>query len=240
VERNGDPPLDFKAFLAEVDAASVLHKGQALFTQGDPADAIFLILKGKVQLTVVSKQGKEAIIGILGDDDFVGEGSLTSQSVRMTTATAMTECTIVRMTKKDATRMLRESPTFSEALVAHLLSRSTRTEEDLVDHLFNSSEQRLARVLLLLANFGKEGQSEKLIPKISHETLAKIVGTTRSRISFFMNKFRKLGLIHYNGSIEVNASLLSFVLQNGARRAPKRPKSPVFPDMSNIEQTSGL
>jgi CRP/FNR family cyclic AMP-dependent transcriptional regulator len=189
-------------------------KGQIVFTQGDPADALFQIQKGKIKLTVVSKQGKEAVIAILGAGEFFGEGCLAGQIVRMSTAAGMSECTVVKLRKTTAIRMLRDDAAFSELFLAHLLSRNIRIEEDLVDQLFNSSEKRLARVLLLLANFGKEGKPEKIVPKISQETLASIVGTTRSRVSFFLNRFRKLGFIDYNGGLEVHSSLLHVVLHD--------------------------
>ena len=188
--------------------------GQVVFAQGDPADAVFYIKKGKVKLAVLSGHGKEAVIAILGAGEFFGEGCLAGQLVRMSSAAALTECAIARLGKVDAVRMLHEDPAFSELFLAHLLSRNIRIEEDLVDQLFNSSEKRLARVLLLLANFGKEGKPEKVMPKISQETLASIVGTTRSRVSFFMNRFRKLGFIEYNGGLEVHSSLLTVVLHD--------------------------
>ena len=185
-----------------------------IFAQGDPANSIFYLQKGRVKLTVVSHNGKEAVVAILGAGDFFGEGCLARQPLRMSTATAMDECSIMRLDKTRVIRMLHEEPTFSELFVAHLLSRSIRVEEDLIDHLFNSSEKRLARVLLLLANFGKEGQPEPVIPKISQETLAEMVGTTRSRVSFFMNKFRRLGFIDYKDRLEVHSSLLNVVLHD--------------------------
>jgi CRP-like cAMP-binding protein len=171
---------------------------------------VFYILKGKV--TVVSEQGKEAVVAVLGPDEFCGEGCLTGQPVRLATATAMTECEIMRLEKATMIRVLHEEPAFSEMFVSHLLARTIRVEADLVDQLFNSSEKRLARALLLLANFGKDGRPEPIIAKVSQETLAEMIGTTRSRVSFFMNKFRKLGLIDYNGQIEIHTSLLNVVL----------------------------
>jgi CRP-like cAMP-binding protein len=185
-----------------------------VFAQSDPADAIFYIQKGKLKLTVVSNNGKEAVVALLGAGDFLGEGCLAGQQVRMATAAAMTDCAIVRLDRAEAIRVLHDEPSFSELFLKHLLSRNIRIEEDLVDQLFNSSEKRLARVLLLLANFGKEGKPETVIPKISQETLAEIVGTTRSRVSFFMNRFRKLGFIKYNGVLEVHSSLLNVVLHD--------------------------
>ena len=211
------PPFDPHVFLAKVGDGHTLadyKKNQVVFSQGDPADAIFYIQKGKVKLTVVSQQGKEAVIGLLGLHDFFGEGCLSGQPLRMATATAMTDCQIVRLEKAQTIRVLHDEPTFSELFLSYLLSRNTRLEEDLVDQLFNSSEKRLARVLLLLANFGKEGKPEPVVAKISQETLAEIIGTTRARVSFFMNKFRKLGLIDYNGGLEVHSSLMNIVLHD--------------------------
>jgi len=190
------------------------RKNQTVFSQGDPADALFYIQKGKVKLTVVSKQGKEAVVSILGPEDFFGEACLAGQQQRIATATALFECSIVRLEKRAAIQVIRDEPEFSELFLAYVLSRNIRIEEDLVDQLFNSSEKRLARVLLLLANFGKDGTPQKVIPKMSQETLAEIVGTTRSRVSFFMNKFRKLGFVDYNGGLEVHSSLLNVVLHD--------------------------
>ena len=189
-------------------------KRQAIFTQGDAADAVFYIQTGKVKLTVVSKTGKEAMIGILGEGDFFGEGSLAGQAFRMGTATAITDCAVLRIDKKAMMGALHREHEISDLFVAYLLARNIRYEEDLVDQLFNSSEKRLARILLLLAHFGKEGAPESVIPKISQEMLAEMIGTTRSRVSFFMNRFRKLGFIHYNGGLEVHSSLLNVVLHD--------------------------
>jgi CRP/FNR family cyclic AMP-dependent transcriptional regulator len=212
------PPFDPHVFWAKIGDGHTLanyKKHQVVFSQGDPADAIFYIQKGKVKLTVLSQQGKEAVIGLLGLHDFFGEGCLSGQPLRMATATAMTDCQIVRLEKAQTIRVLHDEPTFSELFLSYLLSRNTRLEEDLVDQLFNSSEKRLARVLLLLANFGKEGKPEPVVAKISQETLAEIIGTTRARVSFFMNKFRKLGLIDYNGGgLEVHSSLMNIVLHD--------------------------
>jgi len=212
------PPFDPNVFLAKVGEGRTIadyRKNQKIFSQGDPADAIFYILKGKIKLAVVSNQGKEAIISILGLHDFFGEGCLAGQPLRMATAVALSECLIVRLEKRGTMRVLHDEPTFSELFLSYLLSRNTRLEEDLVDQLFNSSEKRLARVLLLMANFGKEGKPEPVVPKISQETLAEIIGTTRARVSFFMNKFRKLGLIDYNGGgLEVHTSLMNIVLHD--------------------------
>ena len=195
-------------------AASSYASGQVIFAQGDPADAVFYVETGRVKLTIVSGQGKEAVVGIYSATDFFGEASLAGQPLRIATATAMSECLIVRLAKSAMIRMLHDEPTFSELFVAHLLSRNIRVEADLVDQLFNSSEKRLARVLLLLANFGKEGKPEEVIPNITQETLAEMIGTTRSRVSFFMNKFRKLGFIEYNGKLSVHSSLLNVVLHD--------------------------
>ena len=189
-------------------------KNQVVFSQGDPADSVFYIQKGKVKITVVSEQGKEAVVAVLGPDEFCGEGCLAGQPRRMATAAAMTECEIMRLEKGAIIRILREEPAFSEMFVAHLLARTIRVEEDLIDQLFNSSEKRLARALLLLAHFGQEGLSQPILAKVSQETLAGMIGTTRARVSFFMNKFRKLGFIDYNGGIEVHSSLLSVVLHD--------------------------
>jgi len=217
---NGKPPFDPKTFLAKVGEGRTMadyQKNQIVFSQGDAADAIFYIQNGKVKLTVVSKHGKEAVIAMMGVGDFFGEGCLAGQPLRVATAAAMSVCAIVRLEKRGTIRVLHDEPAFSELFLDYLLSRNTRLEEDLVDQLFNSSEKRLARVLLLMANFGKEGTPLPVIPQISQETLAEIVGTTRSRISFFMNRFRKLGLIKYNGGpdgLEVHSSLLSIVLHD--------------------------
>jgi CRP-like cAMP-binding protein len=185
-----------------------------IFSQGDGAHAILYIQNGKVKLTVVSQEGKEAVIALLGNGDFFGEGCLVGQQRRMATATTMSDCTIMRLDKAEMTRLLQMEPAFSEMFLQYLLTRNIRIEEDLVDQLFNSSEKRLARTLLLLANYGKEGQQETVIPKISQETLAEIVGTTRSRVSFFMNRFRKLGFIEYNGTVKVHNSLHHVILHD--------------------------
>jgi len=209
--------LDVEALLAAVgpgSATRVYRKRQRIFLQADPADAVFFLQRGKVKLTVISRQGKQAVVALLGPGDFFGEGCLAGQPLRMATATALAESSIVRLPKQTMIRALHRDGPFSEVFTAHLLSRNIRMEEDLVDHLFNSSEQRLARILLLLANFGKAGRPEPIVPKISQETLAEMVGTTRSRISFFMNKFRKLGFVAYNGGLEVHSSLLHVVLHD--------------------------
>ena len=207
--------FDPKSFLAKVGEGKTMakyQKNQTVFSQGDPADAVFYIQKGQVKLTVVSGQGKEAIVALSGRDEFFGEGCLAGQSRRMATATAMIECEIMQLEKQAMIRVLHEEPAFSEMFVSHLLERTIRVEADLVDQLFNSSEKRLARALLLLANFGKEGRPEPILAKISQETLAEMIGTTRARVSFFMNKFRRLGLIDYNGHIEIYSSLLNVIL----------------------------
>ena len=211
------PSFDPKTFLAKIgDGHGVgkYRRDQVVFSQGDPADAVFYVQKGKVKLTVVSEQGKEAVIAILGTDEFFGEGCLAGQAQRIATVTAMTDSVIARLEKAAIIQVIHREPAFSEMFIARLLGRSIRVEADLVDQLFNSSEKRLARLLLLLANFGKEGSPEPMIAKISQETLAEMIGTTRSRVSYFMNKFRKLGFIHYNGSIEVHSSLLNVVLHD--------------------------
>jgi CRP-like cAMP-binding protein len=207
-------PKDFLAKVGGGRSISKYRKNHKLFTQGNPADAVFYVLKGKVKVTIVSKQGKEAVIAILGKDEFAGEGCLAGQRLRIATATALTDCEAMRIEKDAIIRALHEEPAFSALFVAHLLTRNIRIEEDLVDQLFNSSEKRLARALLLLANFGKEGKPEPIIAKVSQEMLADMIGTTRSRVSFFMNKFRKLGFITYNGKIEVHSSLLNVVLND--------------------------
>jgi CRP-like cAMP-binding protein len=207
-------PHAFLATIGEGRKIVLFSKKQAIFGQGDPADAVFYIQTGKVRLAVVSKVGKEATIGIIGEGDFFGEGSLAGQALRMGSATAMTDCAVLRIDKKAMMQALHREHEFSDLFVAHLLSRNIRYEEDLVDQLFNSSEKRLARILLLLARFGKEGTPETVIPKISQEMLAEMIGTTRSRVSFFMNRFRELGFIHYNGGLEVHSSLLNVVLHD--------------------------
>src|SRR5579863_8076411 len=212
-QRNGKALFDPKRFLAKVGKGRTISeygKNQVVFSQGDAGDAIFYVHKGKVKLTVVSNAGKEAVIAILGPGDFLGEGCLAA-------ATAISDCSIARLEKQATIRVLHQEPAFSEMFLAYLLSRNLRIEEDLVDQLFNSSEKRLARVLLLLANFGKEGKPEPVIAKISQETLAEMIGTTRSRVSFFMNKFRKMGFIEYNAGLDglhVHSSLLNIVLHD--------------------------
>jgi CRP-like cAMP-binding protein len=185
---------------------------RVVFTQGDVADSVMYIKKGKIKVTVVSKQGKEAVVALLGADEFLGEGCLIGQPKRLATATTMTECVLMQVDKNELLRVLQDEPVFSKIFISHILKRNARVEEDLVDQLFNSTEKRLARLLLLLANFGKEGRPEPIVAKISQETLAEMIGTTRSRVSHFMNKFRDLGFINYNGHLEVHSSLLSVVL----------------------------
>jgi CRP/FNR family cyclic AMP-dependent transcriptional regulator len=207
--------FDPKEFLAKVgDGKTILEfrKDQIVFAQGDAADTVFYIQQGRVKVVVVSEQGKEAVVGILGLGQFFGEGCMNGHSVRIATTTAIEDCVVTAITKTAMLAVLHDQPKFSEMFMAYLLTRNSRIEEDLIDQLFNSSEKRLARLLLLLANFGKEGSPQPIIPNISQETLAEMIGTTRSRVSFFMNKFRKLGFISYNGKIEVNSSLLNAVL----------------------------
>jgi CRP/FNR family cyclic AMP-dependent transcriptional regulator len=206
------------AFLAQTGLGRTivdLKKRQTIFSQGDAADAVFYIQRGRVKLTVFSKRGKEATIALLGAGNFLGEECIAAiQPQRMATAVAMTPATVLRIERKEMVRVLHEEQLFSEVFVSYLLARNTRIQEDLVDHLFNSSEKRLARALLLLAQFGKEGTPETVIPKISQETLAEMIGTTRSRVSFFMNRFRKLGFIEYNGKLSVHSSLLNVILHD--------------------------
>jgi CRP/FNR family cyclic AMP-dependent transcriptional regulator len=205
---------DFLARITTGKATAKFGPKKAIFRQGEPADSIFFIEKGKVKLGVVSDRGKEAVVGILGPGDFIGEGCLAGQELRMSSAVAMTESTVVRIGKAAMTQALHEDLSFSEIFLAYVLMRNIRIQEDLVDQLFNSSEKRLARVLLMLAHYGTGGQPDLVIEKISQETLAEMIGTTRSRVSYFMNKFRKLGFIKYNGVLEVRSSLLTVVLND--------------------------
>src|SRR6202165_748228 len=209
-------PKKFLATIGEGRRVVSFPRKQTIFTQGDAADGVFYIQEGKVRLTVVSKIGKEATLGILSEGEFFGEGGLAGQPLRMGSATAMTDCELLRIDKKAMTLALHREHAFSDMFVAYLLTRNIRYEEDLVDQLFNSSEKRLARILLLLAHFGKDGVPETVIPKMSQETLAEMVGTTRSRVSFFMNRFRKLGFIDYHGGsgLQVHSSLLNIVLHD--------------------------
>ena len=207
-------PRKFLTTIGEGRRIVTFSKKQTIYAQGATCDAVFYLQKGKVRLTVVSKNGKEATIGILNPGDFFGEGGLAGQPLRMGSAIAMTDCELMRIDKKSMMLALHREHTMSDMFVAYLLGRNIRYEADLVDQLFNSSEKRLARILLLLARFGKEGVPETVVPKISQETLAEMVGTTRSRVSFFMNKFRKLGFLDYNGELEVHSSLLNVVLHD--------------------------
>jgi CRP/FNR family cyclic AMP-dependent transcriptional regulator len=217
-KNGGFDPNAFLATIGEGRKILAVRKKQSIFSQGDEAHAVFYVQKGRVKLTVVSKIGKEATIAIVSQGNFFGEGSLAGQPLRMGSAVAMTDCEILRVEKKAMMDVLHREPAFSEMFVSYLLARNIRYEEDLVDQLFNSSEKRLARILLLLAHFGKDGIPETVVPKISQETLAEMVGTTRSRVSFFMNRFRKLGFINYaggsEGALQVHSSLLSVVLHD--------------------------
>ena len=212
------PPFNVNKFLATVDGGRTITnygKNQAVFSQGEAADSVFYLREGKVKVTVRSDQGKEAVVAIHGKGDFFGEGCLNGQPLRLASAVAMADSTIIMgITKVAIVRVLHEQPKFAEKFMAHLLARNARVEEDLVDQLFNSSEKRLARALLLMANFGKEGTPDPVITKVSQETLAEMVGTTRARVNTFMNKFRKLGFVEYNGDMRVHPSLLNVVLHN--------------------------
>ena len=213
-------PFNVKLFLNTVDGGrrvSEYRKNQRIFSQGDAADSVFYVKEGQVKVCVISQQGKEAVVALHGKGDFFGEGCLTGQPLRLATVAAMTDSVIMRIDKTAVVRLLHDEPKFSEMFMSYILARNARVEEDLVDQLFNSSEKRLARVLLLMANFGKEGRQEPVIAKISQETLAEMVGTTRSRVSHFMNKFRKLGFIEYNGTLEIHNSLLNVVLHDNPR-----------------------
>jgi len=215
VKVNGGARFDPAVFFATAAKGRAIsrHLTKAIiFAQGEPADSVFYIKSGTVKVTVVSKQGKEAVVAILGADEFVGEGCLIGQPKRLATAVAMTECETMRVDMVEIHRVLRDEPAFSQMFISHILACNARVEADLVDQLFNSTEKRLARVLLLLANFGKEGRPEPIVAKISQETLAEMIGTTRSRVSHFMNKFRQMGFIDYNGHLEIHSSLLSVVL----------------------------
>jgi CRP/FNR family cyclic AMP-dependent transcriptional regulator len=210
-------PFNPQTFLKQVGSGKTTltsPKKQIIFSQGDASDAVFYIQTGKIKLSVVSQQGKEAVIAVLGKGSFFGEGCLAGQLVCMSTATTTEDATLVRIEKTAMIRVLHNEPAFTELFLAYLLGRNIRIQEDLVDHLFNSSEKRLARVLLLMAQFGKEGKPEPVVSKVSQEMLAEMVGTTRSRVSFFMNKFRKLGFVYYNGGLHVHSSLLNIVLHD--------------------------
>ncbi len=209
--------FDPKTFLAQIGDGRTIaryRQSHAIFAQGDPADAVFYVLSGKVKVTVLSKTGKEAVLAILDAGDFFGEGCLNGHTRRMATVTTMTDCSVMRLEKATMIRTLHDEPMLSEFFITYLLHRNFRIEEDLVDQLFNSSEKRLARILLLLANFGKENKPEHVVAPLSQETLAEMIGTTRSRVNFFINKFRRLGFIDYNGGLEVHASLLNMVLHD--------------------------
>jgi CRP-like cAMP-binding protein len=211
--------FDPKIFLSVVDGGKQMvtfAKKKTIFLQGEPSDSVLYIQKGKVQLTVTSKTGREAVIGLLKEGDFLGENCLAGEPLRLCTAIALTDCSLMQIDKKTMIKVLQEEPALSEVFVAYLLARNSQYEADLVDQLFNSSEKRLARILLMLAHFGKEGTPETVVPKISQETLAEMVGTTRSRVNFFMNKFRKLGFIDYNSGskLQVHSSLLNVVLHD--------------------------
>jgi CRP-like cAMP-binding protein len=215
VAKGSKPKFDPEVFLAKAGGGRTISKyakGQVIFAQGDPADSVFYILGGRIKIAVISAQGKEAVVAFLKAGDFIGEGCLTGRARRISTARALEASVITRVDKATMVRMLRDEPDFSERFTAHLLARSMRIEEDLVDQLFNSSEKRLARALLLLANFGKDGKHEPVIAKVSQATLADMIGTTRSRVSHFMNRFRELGYINYNGDLKVHSSLLDAVL----------------------------
>jgi len=215
--RNAALAFDPNTFLTKIETGKTTRdyrNKQTVFSQGDPADAVFYVQSGKVKLTVVSTRGKEAVIGVLERESFFGEGCLTGQPLRMSTASAIQPSSIIRVGRPTMIRLLHREPEFAELFTAYLLSRNVRMEEDLVDQLFNSSEKRLARILLLLAHFGKEPRPESVIPKVSQDTLAAMVGTTRSRVSYFMNRFRKMGFIHYNGGLQVHSALLSVVLRD--------------------------
>ncbi len=217
LRKRGKASFDPKTFLARVGEGKTIskyRKNQIVFSQGEVADAVFYIQQGKVKLTVVSEQGKEAVVAILGPGQFFGEGCLNGHPLRIATSRAVDECVITRLEKATMVAAIHNEPDFSELFMAYLLTRNSRIEEDLIDQLFNSSEKRLARLLLLLANFGKEGRPEPIMGTFSQETLAEMIGTTRSRVSFFMNKFRKLGFIEYNGKLEVRSSLLNVVLHD--------------------------
>jgi CRP-like cAMP-binding protein len=228
MKRKAKPTFDPKVFLDNSNGGRTISthpKRSVIFAQGDVGDAVFYIKSGKVKVAIVSKEGKEAVVAILGTDEFFGEGILIGQAKRLATASAMTECVVMRVEKAEIMRVIRDEPAFAQMFMLHILTRSARVEEDLVDQLFNSTEKRLARVLLLMANFGKQGRPEPVTAKISQETLAEMIGTTRSRVSHFMNKFRDLGFIEYNGHIEVHSSLLSVVLAEQSRSVVRPAKN---------------
>jgi len=211
------PRFSVETFLASAGMFRrvVEYRGsEKIYSQGEPAKDVMYIQKGGVKLSVINELGKEAVVAVLGPGDFFGEGSMAGQSIRMGTASAITPTTLLVIEKKEMVRMLHSEHTFSDRFMAYMLSRNIRIEEDLIDQLFNSSEKRLARTLLLLARYGKEDQPQKIVPKVSQEMLAEMIGTTRSRVNFFMNKFRKLGFVRYNGGLHINSSLLSVVLHD--------------------------
>jgi len=217
MQNNAVLAFDPKAFLTRIEQGKTTREyrnKQVVFSQGDPANAVFFVRSGKVKLTVVSTRGREAVVGILERGSFFGEGCLAGQPLRMSTASAIQASNVVRVDKSTMVRVLHQEPEFAELFTAYLLSRNVRIEEDLVDQLFNSSEKRLARILLLLSHFGKDSMPESVIPRVSQETLASMVGTTRSRVSYFMNRFRKMGFIHYNGGLQVHSGLLTVVLRD--------------------------
>jgi CRP/FNR family transcriptional regulator, cyclic AMP receptor protein len=230
MKRKRKLPFDPKIFLAQAGEGKTIskyRKDQIVFSQGQIADAVFYIQQGKIKLTVVSEQGKEAVIAILGPGQFFGEGCLNGHPLRIATTRAVDECVITRLEKATMIAIIHNEPDFSELFMSYLLTRSSRIEEDLIDQLFNSSEKRLARLLLLLANFGKEGRPAPIVGKFSQEMLAEMIGTTRSRVSFFMNKFRKLGFIEYNGKLEVHNSLLNVVLYDKPEVRTRDASTPV-------------
>lgn len=217
-------PMLFLAIAASGRDICKFRKRETIFAQGDDADAVFYIKTGKIKVAVVNTQGKEAVVALLGPDEFFGEGCLIGQPKRLASASAMTDCETMRVAKKEIQRVIRDEPKFSAMFVAHTLIRNAKIEADLVDQLFNSTEKRLARLLLMLANFGKEGRAEPVLAKISQETLAEMIGTTRSRVSHFMNKFRQLGFINYNGHLEVNNALLGVLLADEPRTVRQPPE----------------
>jgi CRP/FNR family cyclic AMP-dependent transcriptional regulator len=228
-QKNGRVTFDPQVFLSRIGAGKTTATYRAnniIFSQGDTAESVFYLQTGKAKITVLSENGREAVLALLGPGDFFGEGALNGQSRRMATVTAITECAVMRLEKTEMVRTLHGEPKFADLFIAHLLHRNSRIEEDLVDQLFNSSEKRLARTLLLLANFGKEGKREQVLPRISQETLADMIGTTRSRVSFFMNKFRRLGFVEYSGGaqgdLHVHTSLLNMVLYDGTSNDPPK------------------
>ena len=229
LKKRGMPAFDPATFLAKVGDGKTIakyQKGKVVFSQGDVGDAVFCIQKGKIKLTVVSARGKEAVVGLIGSGHFFGEGCLNGHPLRVTTAATIEDCLITRIVKAAMITTMRVEPKFSELFMADLLSRNSRIEEDLIDQLFNSSEKRLARTLLLLANFGKEDAPEPIVGKFSQEVLAEMIGTTRSRVSYFMNRFRKLGYIKYNGKLEIHNSLLNVVLYDKPQIGSKDKNGP--------------